>query len=738
MAIDTYAPCPGGTGKKIKFCCSDLVGELDQLDRLIDGDQITAALDQVSRLQEKHPGRACLMATRTKLELATKRFAEAAASSQAFLAAFPENPLALGQSAITDALAGRIQEAAAGFDKARVAAVTVGQETSGGQDASPELVRIAATLIQAAAQMGHIGFAQGLLEWLEDRGLGSDEERRILASFIGSSGVPPALRARIPWMELTTESPWRSEFETALAHAKAWRLSQAMTGFRGLKSVAGETAAVFTNIAVLCELLARPMEAAEAWLAVANLPTTSADEAVEATGRAIALETEANPERSPLVRFSSRIAPLVLPPGEEGTTAIELLEDKLRHDPACESASFDRSAWVSRNAAPPRSAWRIYEAAADEHGLPRMLASLLLFGRQTDREPEAVLQGFQPDVAAAVPVTESLLGCMFGPGMDAAGMPGVSPTNWLLGTQFKTPLPATQPPPAGAGEPSLFDTLVDRQRIAVVERLVAAWPDTPLPELLGKSPRQALADAEGRRRVEALVTEGEATSRRREVRAAWGRVRGALGLPDLPALEIREPLATVPPMRWHRLDMAIIPLDQLRALFLTALDAGFEQAAERAAGSLASRPDATPEDRWEGYGAELQSAESTVQRLELIGKLRGIAKEIKANDGMLDVAELRVRMQRGDELEATRLLEHLRREHGRNEQVIQALAEVLMEAGVDLEGMAARGGGPAAGGPGRSAAAAAATPPQAGKLWTPGGGEPAAAGGGEKKIWTPD
>ena len=27
MAIDTYAPCPGGTGKKIKFCCSDLVGD---------------------------------------------------------------------------------------------------------------------------------------------------------------------------------------------------------------------------------------------------------------------------------------------------------------------------------------------------------------------------------------------------------------------------------------------------------------------------------------------------------------------------------------------------------------------------------------------------------------------------------------------------------------------------------------------------------------------------------------
>lgn len=735
MAIDTYAPCPGGTGKKIKFCCSDLVGELDQLDRLIDGDQITAALDQVSRLQEKHPGRACLMATRTKLELSTKRFSEAAASSQAFLSAFPENPLALGQAAITAAVAGRIQEAASLFDKARLAAAGVGQETTGGQNASPELVRIAATLIQAAAQMGHIGFAQGLLDWIEDRSLGSDEERRILASFIGSSGVPPALRTRITWMELTTEPPWRLVFETGLGHAKAWRLSQALATFRSLGRVAGESAEVFTNIAVLCEMLARPMEAAEAWLAVAKLASTSPDEAVEATGRAIALETEANPERSPVVRFSSRIASLPLPSGEEGTTAIELLEDKLRHDTRCESAGFDRSAWVSRNAAPPRSAWRIYAAAADKAGLPRMLASLLLFGRQTDREPEAVLQGFEPDVVAAVPVAEELLGCRFGDGMDAAGMPGVSPTNWLLGTQFKTPLPATQPPPAVAGEPSLFDTLVDQQRLAVAERLISAWPDMPLPELLGKSPRQALADAEGRRRVEALVIEGEATARRREVRVAWTGLRQALGLPEALAIENQEPLATVPPMRWHRLDMAILPLEQLRALFLTAIDAGFERAAEQAAESLATRPDAAAEDRWEGYGALLQSAESTLQRLELIGKLRGIAAEIRANDGMLDVAELRVRMQRGDELEATRLLEHLRRDHGRDQQVIQALAEVLMEAGVDLEGMAARAGGGPASNSRPLPASPGAAPQAAGKLWTPGGSEPAA--GGEKKIWTP-
>ena len=85
MAFDSYSICPCGTGKKIKFCCPELLGELEQLDRLVEGDQTEAALEQVIRLLEKHPKKACLLATRTKLELATKRFNEAAVTSRAFL-----------------------------------------------------------------------------------------------------------------------------------------------------------------------------------------------------------------------------------------------------------------------------------------------------------------------------------------------------------------------------------------------------------------------------------------------------------------------------------------------------------------------------------------------------------------------------------------------------------------------------------------------------------------------------
>jgi tetratricopeptide (TPR) repeat protein len=724
MAIDSYAPCPGGTGKKIKFCCPDLMGDLEQLDRLIEGDQISAALDQVKRLDEKTPGRPCLMATRTKLELGTKQFPAAAETSRRFLEACPDNPLALGHAAISDAIAGRIQEAAALFDKAREAAVAAGQQGEGAQDVSPELVRIAATLVQAAAQTGHVGFAQGLVDWLADRGLGSDEERRMLAAIVGSSGVPAALRTKVALEDAPGDESWRPEFETGLAHARAWRLSKALTVFRSLKGVAGSIPAVQTNIATLCELLARPMEASEAWLAVANLSDTPADDAIEATGRAIALETEANPDRSPQIAFASRLAPLAVPAGEEGSTAIELLEDKLRHEPRCEPAQIDRSAWVARNAAPPRSAWRVYDTGDP----PRLLASLLIFGRQTDRAPEAVLQGFAPDIDLAAPDVGRMLSCTFA-GADALDMPGVTPTAWLLGSQFKMALPTAPPAPPAAGEPAVFDTLMEAQRNALWKRFAAVWPDTPLPELLGKSPRQALGDPASRRRVEAIVTEGEATSRRSDASAAWEAMRRTLGLPKPPAIDAAEPLGVVPPLVWHRLDMAALSLDQLRGVFVTALDAGFELAAELAATALAARPDATPQDRWEALGALVERAESSVRRLELIGQLRVIAAELKANDGMLDIAELRIRMQRGDEAEATRLLAHLQRDHGTDRQVLQALAEVLMEAGVDLNALAGQRGGAAV-------AQAAAPATAAGKLWTPGGDAPA-AGGEKKTIWTP-
>jgi hypothetical protein len=239
--------------------------------------------------------------------------------------------------------------------------------------------------------------------------------------------------------------------------------------------------------------------------------------------------------------------------------------------------------------------------------------------------------------------------------------------------------------------------------------------------------------ADGRLRVEALVSEGEATARRADMNEAWARIRAALGIPPVAAIESKQPLDDVPPLRWHRLVMPGVEIDQLRGVLVTAIDAGFELAAERAAKELIARADATPADRWQAWGFLEQRATLTHEKLAIIATLRGLAADLKANDGMLDVAELRIRLQRGDQADIMRLLDHLRSQHARDQQVLGALAEVLMEAGIDLSAVSrGNSGAPAGAAAGMPAAPSSA---QAGGIWTP-GSEPA-AGGGEKKIWTP-
>ena len=395
----------------------------------------------------------------------------------------------------------------------------------------------------------------------------------------------------------------------------------------------------------------------------------------------------------------------------------------------------------------PTGARLVGEAAAKGGDPQRLLASLLVFGRQTDREPQAVLQGFEPDATEARPLVEPLLATTFVKDEARDGGPVTTPTAWLVNAQYLVRLPESPAERPAADGPSFVDTLMERQRELLWNRFVEIWPDTPLPELLGKTPRQAIASRDGRLRVLAMIEEGMAASQHRDAPRAWSRVREKLGLEPEAAIESTNPLEDVPPMRWHRVSLARVGLPALRGMFLTAMATGFDTAAERVAGEIVGRSDAKPEDRWEALSLLEERAASTVRKLELIKELRSVAATLAVSDGMIDAAELRVRLQRGEEAEIMRLLDHVGREHGRDQKVIRAVADVLAEAGIDLSALAGRGPGaaPPVGGAGMAAAplpgaAAPVVPPAAaGKLWTPDGGSarPEAGGADKKTIWTP-
>ena len=115
MSIDAYTPCPGGTGKKVKFCCGgDFLAELQKIDRMLEGQQFLACLHYLEGLlgKERARPRACLLATKCLLLRLTDQFEAARQSAREFLAAYPDNQTALAEMAISTAR----ENAPAAFD----------------------------------------------------------------------------------------------------------------------------------------------------------------------------------------------------------------------------------------------------------------------------------------------------------------------------------------------------------------------------------------------------------------------------------------------------------------------------------------------------------------------------------------------------------------------------------------------------------------------------------------------
>ena len=91
MALDAYSLCPGGTGKKIKFCCPDFLPELEKIDRMIEGEQFIACIQHIDQLEQKGQYRACLMAIKSELLRVTNQLDRSPAYVADFVERFPQN-----------------------------------------------------------------------------------------------------------------------------------------------------------------------------------------------------------------------------------------------------------------------------------------------------------------------------------------------------------------------------------------------------------------------------------------------------------------------------------------------------------------------------------------------------------------------------------------------------------------------------------------------------------------------
>ena len=378
MPIDAYTPCPGGCGKKVKFCCGgDFLAELQKIDRMVEAQQYLACLQYLDGLLAQQPDqpRACLLATKCLLLRATGERESAKQAARAYHAQYPQNQVALAEMALVTAP----EEALPAFD------FLLGAMEAADGRLEP---RTYSAIGQVAAAMLHEGFVLPARAMLQLQAAVDPDNKRAqqgLAAIRRSPRIPLLLRDEPPLSEPPSNAPRREAWIEARRAATLGHWRAAAERLARLVAEAPEATAVWRDLATLRGWLGQNAGAIEAWRKYAALRAAEPaglDDAVEAEATALFLSGDPFGDRWEVFRlvFSVKEA--------------EAANERFLSSPLMEVVPFDREHWPAETSPPPKAAYSLRDRpmpAADNgltvDALPRRLGEVgLLFGRQTDRE----------------------------------------------------------------------------------------------------------------------------------------------------------------------------------------------------------------------------------------------------------------------------------------------------------------------------------------------------------------
>ncbi|HEY2826613.1 MAG TPA: hypothetical protein VGJ04_03350, partial [Pirellulales bacterium] len=339
MPIDPYSPCPGGTGKKVKFCCPDLVQELDKLQRMLEGEQAIGALDHVRKLDEKYPGRACLESMRVSLETAMGDSA-ADATLASFLKQHPTNCVALSEKALQVATHG---DPLAGIDWLQQAIEACGSEMPARvYDAIGALAMVLLSAGHVVPARAHMQLQLGLSQGRDERAVST------LLQLEGAAAVSVLLKSTAPFEAAPKGASWERAFQAALDEAHLGHWKKGAEDWAALTAQAASSPGFWQNLATVRSFLGKYSEAVEALRKFAALEV-SLDDAVEAEALAQVLCKEESDGQVDEISLTYTIADA------------EAVQEKLAADRRFERLPLDTRAWAEQNEPPPRAAFSMLD-----------------------------------------------------------------------------------------------------------------------------------------------------------------------------------------------------------------------------------------------------------------------------------------------------------------------------------------------------------------------------------------
>lgn len=539
MSVDAYGPCPCGSGKKFKFCCSAIADDMDRIARLIEGNQPRVAVQQLEVLDRKHPDNAWIGYTRGMILLDQNEPQEARDQLRHVLEVHPDNELAIALYAIAvlrsdgpDAAKKPIHRA---FQKSAKKLPSMVSDLA----AAMASIHLDARHLMAARE--HLALALRL----------APEERRQmlfvqLLELDGADDVPFPMRGSHPLPVVTGTDELLKEVRKAQKYAAVGCWSTAADVFSSLANAQPNTAELWhaaglcrawdgdetvaadalhraaqlysdEGIAVECETLAQLLD-----------EKTTQDVAEE---RVYSAEIESVSRLLSMLDNQPRIHRLVVPPGhesEDDSVASYVVLDR-------KPDGTNGATWTKVDVPVVLAKIVIYDANPEQDQKPL----LLIAGRKggTLEEAKTILSNASGDqikwvVSAAEPK-----------------LVGTNPTEWeILEHYWWIP-----PKMTVRHRRDLLNTFWDS---AVNEK----WMDQSARSLGGKTPRQAATDPSLRVRLLAAINVLDANLQRRQRGYSLAGIHERLNIAPLPLLEVTPETAVggLSILQLHRL-----PVDRL-------------------------------------------------------------------------------------------------------------------------------------------------------------------------------
>jgi tetratricopeptide (TPR) repeat protein len=698
MAIDPYAPCPCGSGKKLKFCCTDLAAEIEKISKLIASEQPHAALKHVEQLMAKEPDRASLLDIRAMLELSLHELDAAEKTLTRFLTVAPENPSAHAQASLLAAARGHSAEAVSKLQDAL-------ERTD---NAMPQRV------FEAIGGVGHALLVDGdliaarahLLLYAGVAPEGDDRAIELLLRLNLQGGLPLMLRDTLLLQEPPQQFAHKAAFDEAnrLARRGLWRRAEAE--YAKLLDDGNPEPAVVYNLAIVRGWLGDNDGFTAGLHQYARL-SVPLDDAVEAEALAQLVDPK-------LVEPQLASVRVTYPLHNEDAAAERLATDK-----RIERYEMDPESLEEDELTRPRSTHLLLDRPIPLSGAdlkideaPNVLAFISVYGKRTDRDARIEVttdQGEHFDQTKRLIV--EIFGDAIGPEQETQVVGQKSASEEALSWRWR--LPDDTPP-------SLRRKLLsERRRQAILED----WAAAPRAALDNLSPRDAAARQDLRVPLLASVLIVEQAAVDPGERELFQQLREQLSLPRAEAID---PATTdferLPLTRIVRLDFKHAPPDRLMQLFNRAAMSGAGVATLALAEEIVSR-DVNDEGVAPVYRQLIRSEPDPDRALEWTARAKQWAGRAKQPAGEWALLKLEVQIERGDPMGVQTALNEIRANHLNEPGIADATYRLLYTAGLLA--------------PREVPSAAAAATAEPSRLWTPGQETAAPTGGSKPAIWTP-